>query len=836
MATSVIPKRSTRLNSQDPSVRITPVRKLRSRQISVTAKDSQTTDVNVKNKRLYVTSKNISTKKHAVNKTNKNTEPTRVITSEMSNKGKKKTSKTALSPRSNKTMKLEKPEKSNKDKKKTYRNTSLTEPNKIIKPEKPDKNKKKTDINKKSSVISNTLSKDQHKKFTKKGEIHNNSRSMRQMSLKESISRQTEAKVLHLYQHKEEVNDNVKLVRQYLTRQRWNSVVVLQDLVDKKVPVYKTAETSEAFTANKNDIYDFKFDANDTKEKLTKKKRKRNINKTKDKVIKRTVHKRATRKKTVIESKTTKNEECDTNLKIVQDDAPFVPEVTPLVIESGKEDIPEKTEELAMSPVQAVKETTIIDNISAEKIKKHDITKPRIISIENANNIIITKQFNNSKDSQPFRPTNVLDNKTIVQHQKAVNCSLLTKSWSPIWKTVDTFDPGSPWRPPPFPTLSYGKHFAQSTPNMNKSTHKKNIIHAKNDSHNCEKIINVTDAKLKNIESSVQSTDKINHMKKNSNLQTRKFGTEITNTENFSNSSTAQSNVETMEEKPMLQMEIKPVLDIQPVTTIIEAFNCSSVDNIADKENATRNYQTPKLLTRKKLKKRHLSNFSPSKTCGIKSNTQKENADPQPGPSGIKSLSNFNEKKVLSELNLNKLENIRIKMEYNIIDDAHSTPINSNETKIIVKPMTDLENDFGFCEKESDVDISPIENKFLNNPVQVEAQPTYIKKSAARPARLSLRDIKNCLIQKKDNRTNKKEIIDQSNIEDSKPLVAQKDPNIVDVINFSDTFDVLSESEKLSNCETEIPLFMDLEPSHFLKVFIINIILISYRLYYDNSL
>jgi len=78
-----------------------------------------------------------------------------------------------------------------------------------------------------------------------------------------------------------------------------------------------------------------------------------------------------------------------------------------------------------------------------------------------------------------------------------------------------------------------------------------------------------------------------------------------------------------------------------------------------------------------------------------------------------------------------------------------------------------------------------------------------------------LGEIKN-LLQKPNNDDNK-QTVDQAHAETDKSLVEQKNKQLVDLRNFSDTFDVLSDSERLSNVGNDAPLFMDLEPSHFSK-------------------
>ncbi|XP_071557896.1 uncharacterized protein [Temnothorax nylanderi] len=319
--------------------------------------------------------------------------------------------------------------------------------------------------------------------------------------------------------------EDSRLLQRYISPKQQDSVVVVEKLNlegGKKVPVYKKpVEPSEKSSEDKNDVYDFKFDINDSREKATKKKKqgRKNINKGKGKIIKKTTRKKVTTRSKIIDREVIKPPESDANLsmEIAQSNPPSKfsiavdstkdiakkietleiktniqmleesvnkdagEEIEPPRIDADIQTMEKSTENIMEmetlktdTNVRAVGETTLPDRTFAGQIRKESTSKPRIISIENANNIVVTKTPpNNTEDSRPFRPKNIFDNKTLKEHNGTLRYSLLTKTLSPIVKTASNFDLGSPWRPPTL-TFSQTKHFIQSTPYKNSETHKEN--------------------------------------------------------------------------------------------------------------------------------------------------------------------------------------------------------------------------------------------------------------------------------------------------------------------------------------------------------------------------
>lgn len=492
--------------------------------------------------------------------------------------------------------------------------------------------------------------------------------------------------------------ENSKLLQQFISPNQHDSVVILEklNLEDKKVPVYKTTKLSEKSSEDKNDVYDFKFDINDTKEKAVKKKGKRNVNKGKSKTTKKITRKKVTAQPKTVGRKVIKSPKPNANFS--KEIAQSNPLESVKAIESTKEDIIKKIKtseintdiqlfkkpdkdigkeiepprievdiqtveksientieimETSRAATNIQEETTLPGRTFTEQTKKNDASKPRIISIENANNIVVTNSSPNTEDSLPFRQKNIFDNKTLLkEHNSTLKRASLTLS--PILKTANTYDFASPWRAPTL-MFSQTKHFIQSTPYKNLETHKES------------KEINKKSMEIKK-----------------ENLEMDKENMEM------------------------------------------------------DKENIDMNKENKGRREKERKKKK----------------------------------TNLRQKYLVQK----------------------KLPISENQTQEKVR--------------------AAVASKSIVQPA---------------PARISLGEIKN-LLQKPNNRDNIQ--ADQIHTEVNKSIMEQKNTQLVDFLNFSDTFDVLSETEKLSTIENDAPLFMDLEPSHFSKVFITNIIYIYIILYY----
>jgi hypothetical protein len=248
--------------------------------------------------------------------------------------------------------------------------------------------------------------------------------------------------------------ENSKLLPQYVASKQRDSIVILDKLNlkdSKKIPVYKTMGPSDKFSEDKNDVYDFKFDINNTKEKAKKKKKKqRKKNVKKESKTKKMIHKKVTQTETIgCEAIESPESNANLHVEIAQSNSlefatPVEREDTVKKIEMleidvdtqmeksvkkniGKEielpiiDTDIQVEEKSMKTaveimetsraetnVKAIKETISSDRLFAEQKEtfgEKDTSKPRIVSIENADNIIVTKSSpNKTEDAWPFRP------------------------------------------------------------------------------------------------------------------------------------------------------------------------------------------------------------------------------------------------------------------------------------------------------------------------------------------------------------------------------------------------------------------------------------------------
>lgn len=283
--------------------------------------------------------------------------------------------------------------------------------------------------------------------------------------------------------------EDSKLLQQYIPLKQQDSLVIVEklNLKNKKIPVYKTIKSFEESVGNKNDIYDFMFDINDTIEKTTKKKQKKKINKKKVKTTKKTIRKKVIIQSEIINNEENKSSEPNTNPVKPMQNNPSDSVIDLIGIESTEKDkeievpgtdtnvqiMEQSVKEDTMNKVASSNINTYIQVVRESVEENKEKKMPKIISVENADNITVIKSSPNIEE--PFRPKNIFDNKTSVKRQNnTLNCSLLTKSLSPILKT-STLDLGSPWRPPTLPMFSRSKHFIQSTPKLRFENNKENM-------------------------------------------------------------------------------------------------------------------------------------------------------------------------------------------------------------------------------------------------------------------------------------------------------------------------------------------------------------------------
>ncbi|XP_015585394.1 muscle M-line assembly protein unc-89 [Cephus cinctus] len=704
---------------------------------------------------------------------------------------------------------------------------------------------------------------------------------LRQMSLTESFAAQTVAKRLRPRKNTKNYLEESLLIEKYLSPQRRNSIVVVEKMeppVARKAPVYKSMRVTDEHLKNGDEIYDFKFDINDSTERRNIKKKKR---------IRKPAVKRA--KKTVTSNG--KSSKVKTNVNSEQ--VARVPEVISNVNANElEEDInsPLKNNVENVKPtdiLESEQESVAVHNARTQKEKvplkttltdnaSNVIKKPKVLSVqklESSNKIQIHNIQGNPKATgteqfKPFRPTNAFRSMYTVQ-KEMVNHSLLNKSLSPINKSLIDFDPSSPWRPPTFNTFSQVKQIFQSTPQPKKQSGVCTLPAVnpiKKTTTQGTKISEITKKNSENINLNIEklALSKQNPLKENSPSKSpRVFGTDITSkitmtqpTANVLGVSNKNSNAQS---RSNVSLESNKNAEVQSPAARVSnsSTKLSSVNNIPDfddytedKENSIPNFQSLKKSPKKLSKrlnfpspKRSLQQTQEIKATPGPSGLQKENLEPQPGPSGLQRRRLFDEPKKLQQSKLNNFLNLdtmpestRISTTHGIFDDAQSTPINGKPKKTYKEP--DIKNAFGFEDSDSELETSSIANK--ENDVPPMKQPVSNEsirkvddllrhkiKSIAKPARVSLGEVKKVLhpnvLKEKQNIMNAEKgdgkitnYLKKSELQDKETV---KNKQSFDVNSFSDTFDMMSDNEYQTDKEqtTDPPLFADLEPSHFVE-------------------
>lgn len=653
--------------------------------------------------------------------------------------------------------------------------------------------KSKKIVTRSNSNMNKQDSKSKKKKVIK--QKNKNISNSRQMSLRESFLNQSKVRVLRSHKSSKNPTNN-KLVKKLSPNKR-------------KPPIYKCG-SPESPKENTNEIYEFKFDVNDSTERVPKKRKKRAV-------IKKTIAKQKKRnvpvKQVSKEQSTSKPEKIKKTNVVKFEGGEHIESLIKNRNDVLKEEIVEKPK--TDVDVNKVKD---LENIVREEKADKTVTKPTILSIEDISDrrISITNisKTSASHDFKPFRPTNIFNNKLTIQKKDALNYSLFEKSLSPIVKLVE--DPqisSSPWRAAPLLSFSQVKNVFQSTPQNDKYDiiNKKFLQTLNNESKQFGNITKTKNSLQKNNENINIERHISNSTPKRKNLvNSRKFGTEITN---IDHSLQLKSSIEQINERIPTETE-----NIQLNTT-----NVNNIFKFDNNENKTKNVLSPKngfkreaTMVKTKINQENILNMQFDK--------EKKEYDSQPGPSGLQGCSISNRNRVLRQSNLNNFLNvmempqsITTKTPHGIFDDAQSTPIISRTLKKDNVSTMELKNAFGFSDNDSNQEESPIKSNNEKNkgekPIQTDMGRHNIK-----PIRLSIGEIKNKLLTKE----LKEDVHNKENILTEKEEVQkfeEKNKKTIEIVNFSDTFDILSETGERSVVSAHsIPLFADLEPSHFTQV------------------
>ncbi|XP_076638000.1 uncharacterized protein LOC143350081 [Colletes latitarsis] len=654
---------------------------------------------------------------------------------------------------------------------------------------------------------------------TKNVKIHNKINNLKKVKKNDSRLRQALLKESFLNQSKIRQLRPRRIVKNY--DEDFTSSKCLSPKLSTKgktVPIYKYV-SPEKSVKDASEIYEFKFDINDSKEKVSK-------NRKKKPTLKKTLARKKKNiyvKNNVQKTRIHKEEPVNIACEVIKEKPPIESlqdkvSVKPLTEnplkdpeKNAKNDVMSNKEQLVLSPLP--------DSTNKEKTPTITFTKPTIASIQNLDNKKVTimdnSQLSNSEEFKPFRPTNIFNNKLMVQHKNMLNHSLFEKSLSPIVKSSENLDMNSPWRVPALCTFSQVKNAFQSTPqNKNYEISTNKFSRAINsESKNCGNSTTVKDILQENDENvSVEAHVNTNNIKKKRSSISRKFGTEITNIDQ-----SLQSHlVEEINEQALIEIEnIQPSIQSTNVNNIT---NTSKFGNTENKEKFMLNCQTPKKVLKKTIRKN--KNVNPQKTTVITENyEQKENLNPEPGPSGLQRNIVLTEDRILKQSNLNNFLNIMekprsttIRTNHGIFGDVSSTPVNSKSMKKLNESSMELRNAFGFDDDDDyNQDISFTEHR--------ETNVTQNKKHNEKPfLKISIDKIKNnFLLKKPRNDVENKENVENKRIEvRQSPIKAKQNQVQKDSVNFSDTFDVFSEINETATEDTSnIPLFVDVEPSHF---------------------
>ncbi|KOX70390.1 hypothetical protein WN51_04793 [Melipona quadrifasciata] len=625
--------------------------------------------------------------------------------------------------------------------------------------------KSKKIITRSSSEIKRKDTKTEKRKVIAK--ITRNISNSKQISLKEAFLNQS--KVRFLRSHKNSTNDN--------------STEKPVSSKKKKVPIYECI-SPEKSKENTNEIYEFKFDVNDSAERVSKKRKKRAVIKKATNKKRRNVPVKQSNTKQLTKSKRVKG----VNVKFE--------ESNPVELSTKDRNDVLKTD-FVETGMKLDKEMKNSGNVTGEENANTIKKQPTIISIEN----LSTSQTSTSPD---FKQTNIFNNRLTAQKKDALNFSLFEKSLSPIVKSTENLQiPSSPWRVASLYAFSQVNNVFQSTPQkyskydiVNKKISRVNNEALNNESKQFGNITKMKNNLQKNNEN--MSAGKRVHINTNTRnpLTSRKFGTEITN---LDHSVQFKSSIEQTSEQILTKTETNQ-LNADSINVITS--NVSKFDN---NENKTINISSP----RKSFKKGTIKVKQGRKV------DKEENFDAQPGSSDLQS-SIPNEDRLLKQSNLNNFLNIMetpqsttIKTAHGIFDDVQSTPITSNANVSTIV----LKDTFGFSDN-SNQEESPVENKD-NKKEKFTQRNTEL--CNIKPIRLSINEIKNKLLTKelKEDIHNKENILIKKKKIKKSSIERKNKHKYVDIVNFSDTFDILSEIGTSTTSANSVPLFADLEPSHF---------------------
>ncbi|KAK0182714.1 hypothetical protein PV327_000823 [Microctonus hyperodae] len=639
----------------------------------------------------------------------------------------------------------------------------------------------------------------------------------------------------------------------------------LGNIDKKKGPVYKLEENKGDDNTNKEKIYDFVFDSNDSKERVTKKRRKR------------IVRKQPTKKAKLLikspEIKPTLSNKLPT-IKVDEIVKPKPPLKKNNDVNMIKDDnkITTVTALIHLPPPEISDKDNgepLVDQVQ-EPITDRDANKRlRIISNENIppeHRIRLTttptQSRANGKDSISTGKLNMLNLRPSMQMKTMMNAPLLRRSISPITNVhvTEHIDTGSPWRTPVINTFSRVKNIFQSTPQSKQLTNllgkviqgtgaiqklqgsKLNKIAENNDENanvsltkkSPEKIQTNTSKSPRKFGTVISNINNISPIKQlsvrtNTSKSPRKFGTVISNINETSN-----TNLITNERTKLTSIVEQSSIIGHSMNTMwpdIDEISQIPDETLNDKENLAPS-KTPKKSPQKNIIPSIISPSLENNHTLPESKLTDEVLEPQAGPSGLQKQSPLTDAWNLKQTNLNKFLNLpdmpestQINTAHGIFSDSHgSTSIIGKPIRKIPTELPNVHNAFGFDNDDDDddnniIEMSPInkidkkletekispENK-LNNKVPTIKEPLRFPVVEFKKTLLPIKEVENKQIDKKQEKND----IDRPNDK----FISNTKKDIIHATDFSDTFDNIDHEIDDENIK-EVPLFVDVEPVHF---------------------
>ncbi|XP_011708129.1 PREDICTED: uncharacterized protein LOC105462911 isoform X2 [Wasmannia auropunctata] len=598
----------------------------------------------------------------------------------------------------------------------------------------------------------------------------------------ENVSlRNTRTPLLRLRPRRNKKNycENSKLLQQYISPEQQDSRVILEKIHlkdDKKVPVYKAVEPSEKSLEDKNDVYDFKFDLNDAREKASKK-RKRNVNKEKERNVNKPT-KKTTRKKVTARTKAIDREIIESAkpagnlpMKIAQGDTSEIPGT-----KSTKKDSAKKIETKIDTDIRPVDE-------SMNKDTEKEIEPPRIeVDLQTIEETEPPRIEADIHMTEEFEPPRIEAGTQMIEE----------------WSSADEDDAEAPRANtnihnqttlPGTYIKQVGKENA-GKPRVVSIENANNIIVTKSPSNRTGdsqpfRPKSIFDNKISLKEPN--NTLRCSLMKTLSPIQKSTAETEI----DFS-SPWRPPTLMFSQTKHFIQ---STPYKIHETKTVNKGLNKKSVET--NKENVEMNRDENENM---EMDKENMDTNKENKGGRDKENKKKI--------VGLRKKHAIQRKLSVSENQSPE----KVKAAVASKPVAQPARVSLGEIKnLLQRPNVNGDNKQTVDQAHAEVDKLHLEQRKL--PVSENRPPRKIK-VASKPARVSLGEIKNLL---QGPNGDNKQTVDQADAEVDKSHVEPRNKQLLDVLNFSDTFDVLSESEKLSNIGNDAPLFMDLEPSHFSK-------------------